>query len=134
MRNIKRDSVDPPPESPVGVGTNSTTSFDAVHSRVDERLNTEKIDEFVRKLGFLEPSKLTEQRVKCISDFQYFHEMIGKMFEYLTQLTVLGHPNYQDKPITIHCSTNRIRLSWILENYALELTQWKDSYVRYKTM
>ena len=130
MRNIKRDSVGPPPESPVEVDANSRPSFGAMHNRVDERLTTEKIDEFVRKLGFLEPSKLTEQRVKCISDFQYFHEMIRKMFEYLTQLAVLGHPNYQDKPITIHCSTERVKLSEILDKYALELTQWKESYAK----
>ena len=130
MRNIKRDSVVPPPESSVDVDTNSRRSFDAVHNRVAERLTTEKIDEFVRKLGFLEPTKLTEQRVKCISDFQYFHEMIRKMFEYLTQLVVLGHPNYQDKPITIHCSTERVKLSEILDKYALELTQWQESYAK----
>ncbi|KAI6653840.1 hypothetical protein LOD99_3342 [Oopsacas minuta] len=129
MRNIKRDSLILPPESPIH-STNKLPPPSPTHNRIDERMNTDKIDEFVRKLGFLEQSKLSEQRVNCISDFQYFHDKIRKMFECLTQLAELGHPNFQDKPISISCSTEKSRLAEILDGYSLKLTRWKDDYVK----
>ena len=126
MQHNKRDSLSQLPESPI----RQNSQDHSILSSIEERMNTEKIDEFVRKLGFLEPTKLDEQRVTNISDFQYFHDMIRKMFEILIELTQLGHPKYQDKAISISCLKDKEMLSQILSKYEIELTGWKDSYLK----
>ena len=126
MQHNKRDSLSQLPESPL----RQNSQDHSIPSSIEERMNTEKIDEFVRKLGFLEPTKLDEQRVTNISDFQYFHDMIRKMFEILIELTQFGHPKYQDKAISISCAKDKEMLSQILSKYEVELTGWKDSYLK----
>ena len=131
MQHNKRDSLYQLPESSLRQNSHETVNhLESLHSSIEKRLNTEEIDEFVRKLGFLEPTRLDEQRVTNISNFLYFHDMIREMTEILIELMLLGHPNYQDKAISISCSKDKEMLSQILSKYEVELTGWKDSYLK----
>ena len=131
MQHNKRDSLSQLPESSLRQNSQETVNhLKSLHSSIEKRMNTEEIDEFVRKLGFLEPTRLDEQRVTNISDFQYFHDMIRKRIEILIELTQLGHPNYQDKAISISCARDKEMLSQILSKYEVELTDWKDNYLK----
>ena len=131
MQHNKGDSLSQIPESSLRQSSQETVNhLESFHSSIEEHMDTEKIDELVRKLGFLEPTKLDEQRVTNISNFLYFHDMIRKMFEILIKLTLLGHPNYQDKAISITCARDKEMLSQILSKYEVELTGWKYSYLK----
>ena len=131
MQHNKRDNLSQLPESSLRQNSQETVNhLESLHSSIEKRMNTEEIDEFVRKLGFLEPTRLDEQRVTNISNFLYFHDMIRKMIGILIELTQLGHPNYQDKAISISCARDKEMLSQILSKYEIELTDWKDSYLK----
>ena len=132
MQNAsKRDSVTPIPDPLSRQNSQEPLSpLDSLPNRIEEHMNTEKIDEFVRKLGFLEPTKLDKLRVTNISNFQHFHDMIRKMFDILRELTLLGHPSFQDKPISISYAKYKNVLSDILRDYEFKLANWKDSYLK----
>ena len=129
LHQNRRDSYLPHsvPSSPALPNANPPT-FESVLSRVGEKMNTDKIDEFVRKLGFLEQSKLSERRIANIADFQHFHNTMRKLFEVYLELSSLGHPEYQEQVIPIRCSTTKDHLKEILDESATLLTQWKERY------
>ena len=127
----KRGSMIQLPESPIRQNSQEILKpLESLPNRIEKCMNTENIDEFVRRLSFLEPTKLDEKRVTNISNFQYFNDMIRKIFEILKGLTLLGHPSYQDKPISISYVQYKEMLGEFLSNYELELTVWKDNYLK----
>ena len=88
-------------------------------------MNQDMIDEFVRKLGFLEFDKNDSLREKT-QKFRSFYSDIVKISKLLTQLHYYGHPKYTTC-IEIHSLTKDIQeLRSVIAQYETLFYTWKQ--------
>ena len=100
------------------------TSLRAQPTLIIKVMNQDMIDEFVRKLGFLEFDKNDSLREKT-QKFRTFYSDIVKLSKLLTQLHYYGHPKYSICT-EVHALTKDIQeLKIVITQYETLFYTWK---------
>ena len=88
-------------------------------------LNQDMIDEFVRKLGFLEFDKNDSLREKT-QKFRTFYSDILKLTKILTQLHYYGHPEFMTYTMKYPLNKDISELKQIISQYESQFYTWKQ--------
>ncbi|KAI6653727.1 hypothetical protein LOD99_3231 [Oopsacas minuta] len=108
-------------------------SLKSHHTLINKLMNQDMIDEFVRKLGFLEFDNNDSLREKT-HKFGAFYSEILKLSKILTQLHYYGHPDFVKRTEVYPLTKDISELKMVINNYELLFYNWKQGIdERHKT-
>ena len=97
----------------------------SVTLKAEVRLHGEELDDFVRKLGFMQGEGNDQQQVQ-MRKFLKKKELVQDMFDVCSQLHRLGEPNYRDKQLQHGVATSLEDTKDQLKMYQADLKTWQQ--------